>query len=248
MNPIKIRFLLTGRCTATCAYCHNEGQSKPAPMLSLSAIRHVLETLRRNRIPLQEIVLSGGEPTLHKELGSIAALCAQSGVPLSLNSHGGHPDRLQDALPYLHEFKLHLDSFDPDQQFTSMGIALHKVWESIALAQSYPTIRILTNHPVQSWEETRRFVQNAHAARIDCKLIDLLNDTTDALSGDQLPWHEEGYLRTDAATWQHRDTHHQIHTRQCDGKRDRSSNTLFIGADGVRRFLNGPVLGRAENF
>lgn len=62
---LKIRFLLTSRCTATCAYCHNEGQSKQgASLLRFSIIKHILDTLTAAHIMPSEIVLSGGEPTL----------------------------------------------------------------------------------------------------------------------------------------------------------------------------------------
>jgi len=116
------------------------------------------------------------------------------------------------------------------------------------MAQKYP-IKLLANHPVQTWGETRRFVRSARDSGIDCKLIDLLNNMTDSLSGDQMPWHEEGYTRTtDGNTWQHSDTHHRIHTRQCGGEHNTSNDTLFIGTDGIRRVLDGPVIGHAEDF
>lgn len=247
MKPLKIRFLLTGRCTATCAYCHNEGQSKPAHMLPLATIRYVLDTLHHHQIAVDEIILSGGEPTLHKELGAIAALCATTSARVSMNTHGGHPDRLSSALPFLHEIKLHVDSFNEEHQLKSMGIPLRKVQESIALARKYP-INVLVNHPVLNQEETRIFVQGARELGVDCKLIDLFQYQSAPLSADQMPWHEEGYTLTSDHAWKHNDTHHHIYIRQCDAEHQTGSDTLFIGTDGVRRHLDGPVLGFAEGF
>jgi molybdenum cofactor biosynthesis enzyme MoaA len=66
---LKIRFLLTSRCTATCAYCHNEGQGKQgASLLRLNTIQHILDTLAAANIVPDEIILSGGEPTVTSNL------------------------------------------------------------------------------------------------------------------------------------------------------------------------------------
>lgn len=66
--PVKIRFLLTSACTARCGYCHNEGQAKDNTQLPLQAITHVLDTLAAGNRQVSEIILSGGEPTLHPQL------------------------------------------------------------------------------------------------------------------------------------------------------------------------------------
>ena len=106
--PLKVRFPLTGRCTARCAYCHNEGQAKAA----------ALETA--GRLP-DEIILSVGEPTLSRELGAIARLGKSPGAMMSLDTLAGHPKLLEAALPYLDEIKIHIDSFDPVMQRRRMG-------------------------------------------------------------------------------------------------------------------------------
>ena len=72
--PLKLRFLLTSACTARCGYCHNEGQAKDTTQLSLEAINHVLDTLATGNLLVSEVILSGGEPTLHPYLAEIALM------------------------------------------------------------------------------------------------------------------------------------------------------------------------------
>ena len=114
--PLKLRLLLTSACTARCGYCHNEGQAKDRTQLSLHAITHVLDTLAAGNHNISEIILSGGEPTLHPQLSEIAQRCKATGALVSINTHGAHPGLLERALPWVDELKLHIDSFDPQRQ------------------------------------------------------------------------------------------------------------------------------------
>jgi len=132
---LKLRFLLTNACSARCAYCHNEGQQKADDRLDLAAIESLLQTLADGGADVNEIVLSGGEPTLHPQLAEIASRCKASGAWVSINTHGGHPTKLAPALPWLDELKIHVDSFDPQRQRASMGIGIAKVRQSIAVAK-----------------------------------------------------------------------------------------------------------------
>ena len=180
--PLKVRFLLTGKCTARCAYCHNEGQAKAkakAPaLLGLPTIAAILATLETaGRLP-DEIILSGGEPTLCRELGAIARLCKSSGAMVSLDTHAGHPKLLEAALPYLNEIKIHIDSFDPVVQRRSMGIEIADVLISIRLARQLPGLQIVANHPLQCIDETLSFVEQARRLGVDCKVIELFGGAT----------------------------------------------------------------------
>jgi hypothetical protein len=216
-------------------------------MLSLQTIDHILAELEAHNLRPQEIILSGGEPTLHKELAAVAKRCKETGAYLSMNSHGGHPERLLAALPYLDELKLHVDSFHPRIQMESMGIPLDKVRESIALSQQHH-VRILANHPVQDWASARHFIRAARIAGIDCKLIDLLSQPSQGGGVDHMPWRQEGYIRVDQQSWLHADGEHRMYTRQCGAEFNAGDGSLFVGTDGIRRSLEGPSIGHPENF
>ena len=89
--PLKLRFLLTNSCSARCAYCPNEGQQKTSDWLNIAAIEHLLDTLAGGGVDVSEIVLSGGEPTLHPRLADIARRCKASGAWVSIDTHAGQP-------------------------------------------------------------------------------------------------------------------------------------------------------------
>ena len=242
----KIRFLLTNKCTAHCAYCHNEGQGEHGNLLSLAVIDDVLRTLDEHGCPPSEIVLSGGEPTLHKNLAEIAQRCKATGAHLSMNSHAGHPRLLARALPYLDELKVHVDSFDALEQRQRMGIEIDAVLESIRQARQFP-IRMLVNHPLACKQALARFISDAREVGIDCKIIEKVPCQPGHVALHEIDWQALGYQQDENDDWQHQSSQHQVFTKQCMPEHD-DEYSLFIGPDGIRTGLHRPSLGRPEHF
>jgi len=244
----KIRFLLTSKCTATCAYCHNEGQDKKGtPLLHLNVITRILNTLEAHDCVPDEITLSGGEPTIHKQVAEIARLCKATGAFVSMDSHGGHPNLLQPALPYLDELKLHIDSFDAAEQHASMGIDISKVRTSISMAQQFPLV-LRTNHPLKHEASTTTFVTEARTLGVDCKIIDMFDMDAPEKQFPKVDWQTHGYTRDCTGQWLHANGTHRLFTKRCGAIHNKQNDTLFIGADGIRRALDGIPIGKPENF
>lgn len=243
----QLRFLLTSQCTATCAYCHNEGQAKAASLLRLETIEGILAELKAHgRVP-SEIVLSGGEPTLHKRLEEIARLCKSAGTYVSMDSHGGHPNLLKAALPYLDELKIHVDSFDALEQKASMGVEIGNVLASISLAKRFPlTLRI--NHPLKCARKTEAFITKARALEIDCKIIEMFDMDLPGPPLHTMDVAVQGYERQADGHWLHRNGSHRVFTKRCGANHNNLTNTLFIGFDGIRRAVDGVRIGHADAF
>lgn len=244
--PLKLRLLLTSACTARCGYCHNEGQAKDNTQLSLQAITHVLDTLAAGNRQISEVILSGGEPTLHPQLAEIARRCKATGALVSINTHGAHPGLLERALPWIDELKLHIDSFNPQRQKQSMGLSIDKVLQSIERSRQHPGLRTVVNHPLQSLEEAREVIATTRQLSVECKLIELLDAAHACPRLPDIPWAALGYQATAPGFWQHPTCGHRVMARRCST--DTADTTLFIGADGVRKDLQTPSLGPAHLF
>lgn len=245
--PLKLRFLLTSACTARCGYCHNEGQANDSTQLSLQAICHVLDTLAAGNRQVSEIILSGGEPTLHPQLAEIARLCKATGALVSINTHGAHPGLLERALPWIDELKLHIDSFTPLRQKQSMGLSIDKVLQSIERSRQYPDLRTVVNHPLQSLEGAREVIATTRQLGVECKLIELLDASHACPRLPDIPWAALGYQATAPGFWQHRTCGHRAMARRCNTQQAHATE-LFIGADGVRTQLQGGHLSSAHGF
>ena len=245
-TPVKLRFLLTSDCTASCAYCHNEGQAKDKTYLALADIAHVLNTFAAAGQRVDEIILSGGEPTLHPELAAIAQRAKASGALVSINTHGAHPGLLERALPWIDELKLHIDSFDPQRQKRSMGLSIDKVLQSIERSRQYPALRTVVNHPLQSLHEAREVIATTRALGVECKFIELLDAAQGYPQLADIPWAELGYQATAPGFWQHPGSGHRAMARRCAATS--ADITWFVGADGVRTDLQSASLGAARDF
>lgn len=83
--------VFTQGCNFTCPYCHNPqlvhgqaGKGAPTP-------ETVLGTLHRRRALLQGVVISGGEPTLHEDIGDFIREVRALGLAVKLDSNGSRP-------------------------------------------------------------------------------------------------------------------------------------------------------------
>jgi len=87
-------------CPWRCAYCHNP-HLQPSQSASGIGWTEVLGFLERRRGLLDAVVLSGGEPTLHKDLPQALAALRDLGFKTGVHTAGCYPERLADALAYL---------------------------------------------------------------------------------------------------------------------------------------------------
>jgi len=85
--------LFMAGCNFRCPYCHNpdlaRGAVPPANRISLEA---ALEFLENRRGLLEGVVLSGGEPTLGKNLPRICGRIKDLGYPVKLDTNGSRPE------------------------------------------------------------------------------------------------------------------------------------------------------------
>ena len=94
MAPIRIEFELTEACNLRCTFCYNSRQPLYTSLEKASAI---LESLARQGV--LEIVLTGGEPTLHPDFRGIAAIAGERFNCALLQTNGTFLD--DDLLAFL---------------------------------------------------------------------------------------------------------------------------------------------------
>ena len=94
MAPIRIEFELTEACNLACSFCYN---SRKPRYTSLETASNILESLARQDV--LEIVLTGGEPTLHPEFRKIAIIAGELFNCVLLQTNGTFLD--DDLLSFL---------------------------------------------------------------------------------------------------------------------------------------------------
>lgn len=77
----------TYRCNDHCDFCFNQKQVNREPHLSLAAIKQNYTYIRK-KYPLEQIIISGGEPTLHPEFFELMEFAyKKTDVSISLNTN-----------------------------------------------------------------------------------------------------------------------------------------------------------------
>lgn len=92
--------LFTQGCNFRCWYCHNFWLVKPIPNENLLPMDSVLEFLNERRHWLDGVVISGGEPTIHKNLPCLLRLVRSLGYCVKLDTNGSNPEMLELILAY----------------------------------------------------------------------------------------------------------------------------------------------------
>lgn len=86
-------------CNFDCPYCHNPdlalGRASPCNRWSKN---DVFDFLKQRRGFLDAVVVSGGEPTLSSDLGSVCERIREMGYPVKLDTNGSRPAVLKDLI------------------------------------------------------------------------------------------------------------------------------------------------------
>jgi len=84
--------LFLSGCNFDCPYCHNPALVKDRPVISPPVdTETVYEFLESHRVFLDGVVISGGEPTLHKDIADLCEKIKQMGYKVKLDTNGSRP-------------------------------------------------------------------------------------------------------------------------------------------------------------
>jgi len=92
--------LFTPGCNLRCPFCHNwriAVDPKP-PFLQEAVALRILESRKKY---VDAVVVTGGEPTMHKELPKFLAKLKARGFLVKLDTNGFYPEVLEECLPYV---------------------------------------------------------------------------------------------------------------------------------------------------
>jgi pyruvate formate lyase activating enzyme len=92
--------LFTPGCNLRCGFCHNWRIAvDPKPPFLQEAV--ALEILERRKKYVDAVVVTGGEPCMHKELPRFLAKLKERGFMVKLDTNGFYPEVLEECLPYV---------------------------------------------------------------------------------------------------------------------------------------------------
>jgi pyruvate formate lyase activating enzyme len=92
--------LFTPGCNLRCPFCHNWRivLNPQPPFLQEETVLRILESRKKY---VDAVVITGGEPTIHKELPKFLKKLKDKGFAVKLDTNGFNPQILEECLPYV---------------------------------------------------------------------------------------------------------------------------------------------------
>ena len=90
--------VFTGGCNFRCPFCHNAALVLPELMGQDTDEEQVLAFLKKRQGILDGVAITGGEPLLHKDIGTFLEKVRALGYKIKLDTNGSFPDRLQELI------------------------------------------------------------------------------------------------------------------------------------------------------
>ena len=90
--------IFTNGCNFLCPYCQNSALVLDAKDNELIPEEEVLDYLKERRKPLDGVCITGGEPTIQKDLKEFIEKVKSLGLKVKLDTNGSHPEVIKELL------------------------------------------------------------------------------------------------------------------------------------------------------
>lgn len=139
-----VRLKLLTACSWQCWFCHQEGNPDATGMKADGELERVLIQCK-DELGVTEAHLSGGEPTLHKDIESFVRVIKRCSLKAKLTSNGQSDLQIYDRVieAGVEEVNLSIHSLDPRQLGLIMLPARSSEWGENALRNQLRLIRHL---------------------------------------------------------------------------------------------------------
>lgn len=170
IKPKRIRLLTSFYCNAKCSYCHNEGQVVPGKnTMNEEFVGKLLDI-----VPTEEVILSGGEPTLNPRIVEIAKAVKDRGIYLSMTTNGSLTERLYKLFPYLDEIKINVDSLNKEAYEAIKQVPFEVTLKNVMAAKK-AGIYTKLNTPFTSLDNALSLINFSELKGIEIKFIEVLD-------------------------------------------------------------------------
>lgn len=99
--PGKISAIVfTQGCNFRCPYCHNPELVKPELFQNAVPVKEIFSFLNKRKNKLNAVSITGGEPTLHKDLPDFISQIKSMGFLVKLDTNGTNPQMLMHLIQH----------------------------------------------------------------------------------------------------------------------------------------------------
>ena len=90
--------LYTSGCNFRCPYCHNSGLVLFPDQYESIPVDEILEYVHKHNDFIDGVVITGGEPCMHKNIGGLITQLRETGVGVKLDTNGSFPELLDSLI------------------------------------------------------------------------------------------------------------------------------------------------------
>ncbi len=90
--------LYTSGCNFRCPYCHNSGLVLFPDQYESIPVNEILDYVREHNDFIDGVVITGGEPCIHKNIGGFIKQLREVGVRVKLDTNGSFPELLESLI------------------------------------------------------------------------------------------------------------------------------------------------------
>ena len=123
--------VFTRGCNFRCPYCHNPELVYPEQYAPLLECDYVLDFLRKGTRHREAVVVSGGEPTIHKNIYYFLKLLKDFGYLVKLDTNGSYPDVLNTLIKERFVDYVAIDVKAPKKKYTTVAGTVENPYESV---------------------------------------------------------------------------------------------------------------------
>lgn len=131
--------LFSPGCNFACPFCHNSALVIAPEFNNPIPFDEILSFLKKRQGLLDAVVITGGEPTLMRDLKSKIIAIKEIGYKIKLDSNGSHPEVIKDLVEEGLIDYIAMDvkaSFDTYPEITNSKVNIDKIKESIEYIKS----------------------------------------------------------------------------------------------------------------
>ncbi len=131
--------VFTGACNMRCPFCHNAILVIDAKHQPIVEEQYVLDYLNKRKGIIDGLCITGGEPTLQKDLDAFIKKCKGTGVKIKLDSNGTNPETLKSLISQNLLDYVAMDIKNCKEKYSitaNASIDLTKIQESIDILES----------------------------------------------------------------------------------------------------------------
>lgn len=97
-SPYTASVIFLGECNLRCAYCHNPDLVLHFSEMPDIDVENIIEYLKSKKNWIEGCVVTGGEPTIHKELPEFLSKIKEIGIKVKLDTNGTNPLMIKELI------------------------------------------------------------------------------------------------------------------------------------------------------